>query len=112
MTDDLSARVSAICGDVGETIALDPIPAADNPLVRNARVAADLLFIDPPPAYAVRVTEYAITVQGRDVDGFPDWCERRHLGEIDGWESNGQEWREFRGVIEGVLFEATCEVTA
>ena len=53
----------------GETIALDPIPAADNPLVRNARVAADVLFRDPPTAYACTVTSYDVTVQGKTRDG-------------------------------------------
>ena len=90
---------------------LDDMPGIP-PLVRNARVAADLLFCDPPPAYTVRATEHAISIQGRDVDGFPDWCARHHLDEIYGWEDEGLSWREFRGVVEGVPFEATCEVTA
>ena len=96
----------------GETIALDPIPAADNPIVRNARVLADILFIDPPPAYMARATEYLAGIQGRDEDGLVEWAQRQHLAEIDGWESNGIAWREFRGFIEGVQFKVTVEVTA
>ena len=88
---------------------LDDMPGIP-PLVRNARVAADLLFVDPPPAYAVRVTEHRVGIQGRDEDGLVEWCERHRLDEIDGWESDSLRWREFRGVIEDVPFEVTCEV--
>lgn len=93
----------------GETIAIDDIPGIP-PLVRNARVAADVLFVDPPPAYMVRATEYAVGIQGRDEDGLASWAQRHHLDEVDGWEDNGISWREFRGVVEGVAFEVTVEV--
>ena len=93
----------------GETVQLDPMPGIP-PLVRNARVAADLLFVDPPPAYTVRVTEYIVGIQGRDEDGLVSWAQCHHLDEVDGWESNGISWREFRGVLGGVPFEVTVEI--
>ena len=92
----------------GETVTLDPIPAADNPLVRNARVAADVLFRDPPPAYVVTVYEDVIRVQGDPSAEFEAWAARHHLQETNPHDG----WRRWVGVIEGVQLEATCAVTA
>ena len=96
--------------DLG-TLDLDDMPGIP-PLVRNARVAADLLFCDPPPAYAVRVTPDKVALQGRDEDGLHEWAARHQLDEVEGWGNDGRTWREFEGVVEGVTFKVTVEVTA
>ena len=94
----------------GETVTLDPIPGIPA-LAANARVAADLLFVDPPPAYWVTVTEYDVTVQGRG-DGIEAWALRHHLTHDHAFGASGSVYNRFKGVIEGVNFVAISVVTS
>lgn len=86
---------------------LDDMPGIP-PLVRNARVAADLLFVDPPPAFVVRVHRWHVHIAGLRDSGFEEWA-ARHLDEIPAPSDALRKWI---GTIEGVPFEAVCEVTA
>ena len=90
----------------GETVTLDPIPGVP-PLVANARVAAAVLFVDPPSAYAVNVTEYEVTIQGATRDGIEEWAVRHYLTFEDAHRhDDGNLYRQYVGVIEGVPFRA------
>ena len=96
----------------GETVTIDPIPGTP-PLVVNARVAADVLFVDPPVAYSVTVTEFDVTVQGKSRDGIEEWAARHHLTFDDAHRhDDGNLYRSYVGVIEGVQFRAVGVVTA
>lgn len=96
----------------GETVTLDPIPGTP-PLVANARVAADVLFVDPPVAYSVTVTEFDVTVQGKSRDGVEEWAARHHLAfTVAKRHGDGNLYRHHAGVIEGVQFRVVGVVTA
>lgn len=90
---------------------LDDMPGIP-PLVRNARVAAELLFVDPPPLFAVSANPYEISIVGSVAAEIAEWCARHYLSEVDGWELDGTNWRRWQGVIEGVPVRVDCEVTA
>jgi len=91
------------------TVDLDPMPGVP-PIAANARVAADLLFVDPPPAYSVTVTEYDVTVQGKQGDGIEGWARRHHLTHDRAFNVSGSMYHRFTGVIEGVIFRVISEV--
>ena len=88
---------------------LDDMPGIP-PLVRNARVAADLLFCDPPPLTSVKAERNRIVMTGVDSDEMRAWIDRRlELHEFSPGLDGRRSWY---GVIEGVPVRVDCEVTA
>ena len=91
---------------------LDPIPGILVPaMIAGARVAAKVLFVDPPNAYAVTITEYDVTVQGKARDGIEEWAVRHHLTFEEAHRyDDGNLYRQYVGVIEGVPFRVVSVV--
>lgn len=78
---------------------LDDMPGIP-PLVRNARVAADLLFVDPPPATRVTAEPNRIIMAGPENVAMLAWIDRRlELHEATAGVDGVRSWH---GVIEGV----------
>lgn len=89
---------------------LDDMPGIP-PLVRNARVAADLLFVDPPPAYYVKADDRYVHISAAYTDEMAAWLDRH--GEFHEFGPGlSEERRAWFGIVEGVTFTVSCEVTA